>query len=177
MKRALALGVLLTGLAGPLLADGWTMLPFKEPGWSPQFTLSINYGPMDPDIRGVGTDNAIGAQLSLDCPWFSPPTGTIRQQFNFNSFDNDGLKIQTLEMNPHWYVGEGNLRFGVGPGVGYVRGKPEVGDDDSVWGFQLNADIEYRHGALFAGVGTRYQYTEGGKADNLLTQVKLGINF
>lgn len=177
MKHTLTCGLLFAVLAAPAQAEGWKMLPFKEPGWSPEFTLSVNTGPMDFDVDGVDTDNATGLQLSLNCPWFSPPAGNIRQQFNYNTFDHDGVKVTTFEMNPHWYTGKGGLTFGAGPGIGYVWVDPDSGSDDSMWALQLSADVEYRTGALFIGAGTRYQFTENGDADNLLTQVKVGVNF
>lgn len=177
MKNLLTAAVLFAGLITSAQADGWIMSPYKQAGWSPDFTLAVTAGPMDFDIAGMDVDTALGVQLSLNCPWFSPPSGTIRQQFNYNTFDNNNVTINTLEMNPHWYGSSGKLSYGAGPGLGYVWVKPDVGLDDSMWAFQLSADVEYRHGVLFAGIGTRYQFTSGGDADNLLTQVKFGVNF
>ncbi|MGM0554615.1 MAG: hypothetical protein ACQETK_12760 [Pseudomonadota bacterium] len=177
MKNVLATAALFAGLITTAHADGWTMKPYQQADWSPEFTLAATAGPMDADISGLGTDTALGAQLSLNCPWFTPPKGNIRQQFNYNTFDNDGVKISTIEMNPRWYGSSGNISYGAGPGLGYVRVNPDDGPSDSMWAFQLGGDVEYRHGALFAGVGVRYQFTSGGDADNLLGQVKLGVNF
>jgi len=110
----------------------------------------------------------------------------IRQQFNYNRFDEDGLEIATLEMNPRYYMGEGDLTFGVGPGIGYVWAEADAaGVDEGMWALQLGADIEYRRGALYLGAGTRYQLTQdeelgntGEKGvDNGLSTVKVGVNF
>ena len=183
-----------TAIAGCMLATGlglssvqaaeWQTLPYKDPSWSPEFTLALTVGSMDPDVPGVDSDTATGMQLSLNCPWFAPPKGKIRQQFNYNRYDDQGLELTTLEMNPRYYMGEGDLTFGVGPGIGYVWAEAP-GVDESVWAFQLGADVEYRRGALYLGAGTRYQLTQeenlGGAVeedvDNWLTTVKLGVNF
>jgi len=49
-------------------AAEWTTLPFKDPSWSPDFTLALTVGSMDPDVDGVDSGTATGAQLSLNCP-------------------------------------------------------------------------------------------------------------
>ncbi|WP_018936253.1 hypothetical protein [Thioalkalivibrio sp. ALJ24] len=177
MKTAFTTAVLCAGLVGTAQAGEWTTSPYQDPEWSPDFTLAATAGPMDVDVSGVGSDTAVGAQFSMNCPWFSPPAGNIRQQFNYNRFDNDGLKLQTFEMNPRWFGGSGRLTYGAGPGIGYVRTNPDDESSDSMWAFQVGADVEYRHGALFAGAGVRQQFTSGGDADNLLGQVKVGVNF
>jgi len=167
-------------------ADEWKMLPFKDPSWSPDFILAVTAGELDPDVDGVDSGTAVGAQLSLNCPWFEPPKGAIRQQFNYNSFDENGLEITTLEINPRYYMGEGDLTFGVGPGLGYLWAESDAaGVDTGMWALQLGADVEYRMGALYLGAGTRYQLTQDEElgatgqegVDNWLTSVKLGINF
>lgn len=188
MRTPIVQGLLLlaaSSLASQALAGEWEMLPFKKDGWSPDFTLALTAGPMDPDVEGVDSDTATGVQLSLNCPWFSPPEGSIRQQFNYNVFDDDNVEIKSFELNPHWYVGDETLQYGFGPGLGYLWVTPNGGDEQGLWSLQLSADIEYRTGAFFVGAGTRYQFTQskdfgaGSKQDvnNLLTQIKVGVNF
>lgn len=188
MRKQIAQGLLVLAastLASQALAGEWEMLPFKNAGWSPDFTLALTTGPMDPDVDGVDSDTASGVQLSLNCPWFSPPEGTIRQQFNYNTFDDGNVEIKSFELNPHWYVGDEALQYGFGPGLGYVWATPKGLDEQGMWSVQLSADIEYRSGAFFVGAGTRYQVTQskdfgaGTKddANNLLTQIKVGMNF
>ena len=83
-----------------MAAEGWRALPFRDAEWSPDFTLALSYGSMDPDTSLGSSDPALGLQFSLNCPWFTPPQGMIRQQFNYNRFDEGQLEISTLEMNP-----------------------------------------------------------------------------
>ena len=177
MKHSVVFGVLFAGVVASAQADEWKMMPFKEDGWSPDFTLAVAAGHMATDIDGVDDDAAYGIQLSLNCPWFSPPFGNIRQQFNYNVFDNDGVKVSTIELNPRWYEVDGNLSYGIGPGIGYVQVEPDNGNDHDEWAVQLGADIEYRQGSMFYGFGSRYQRVNDSAADNLLTQFKVGVNF
>jgi hypothetical protein len=184
-KTAWGAALLAAAIApGSAHAEGWNLFPFLDEGWSPDFTLAATGGLMTPDIDGVDTDTAVGAQLSLTCPWFAPPSGEIRQQFNYTRYDEGNLEIRSLELNPHYYIGEGNLTFGFGPGVGYVWVEPDGGKETTLWAAQFSADVEYRRGMLFVGAGTRYQLTEdlhlGGSergANNWLHQVKVGVNF
>ena len=161
MKKTLFGGLALLAastLAAPAMAEGWKALPVTEDGWDPEFTVALTYGPMSFETSGIEDDNAAGAQLSLKCPWFAPPSGSIRQQFNYNSYDKSGEEVSTFELNPRYYMGDGSLTFGFGPGVGYMWGEGTL--DEGVWTFQVGADIEYRNGAMFIGAGSRYQVTQ-----------------
>lgn len=181
LTALLASALLLPGAAN---AQGWNLFPFLDEDWSADFTLAATGGLMDPDVEGLDSDTAVGAQLSLNCPWFDPPQGQIRQQFNYTTYEDGPTEIRSLELNPHYYLGEGNLTFGFGPGLGYVWVGNDGGADDSMWAGQFSADVEYRRGLLFVGAGTRYQWTQSGdfdgneeSVDNWLHQVKLGLNF
>jgi len=181
----LALLLVLFSATGSMAAEGWKFLPFNDAEWSPEFTLAFSYGRMNLDTDLGSSDPALGLQFSLNCPWFTPPQGMIRQQFNYNRFDEGQLEIATLEMNPRYYLGDGNFTFGVGPGIGYVWVDQDGVDSEGLWAFQLGADIEYRKNHLFLGVGSRYQITQNDKIgtsndngmDNWLTTVKAGVNF
>ena len=183
MKKTLFGGLALLAastLAAPAMAEGWKAMPVMEDGWDPEFTVALTYGPMNFDEDGVDDENATGAQFSLNCPWFGPPAGAIRQQFNYNSVEvASAVDVTTFELNPRYYMGDGSVTFGFGPGVGYMWA--DDGTEDNVWTFQVGADVEYRSGAMFVGAGTRYQVTQdfddGEDANNLLTTVKLGVNF
>ena len=176
-----------TAVAEKLTSDSgeWVMGPAFKPDWKPHFTVAATAGYLDPDINGVSGSSSPGIQLSLNCPWFSPPSGAIRQQFNYNTFDSDGQKLKSLEMNPRYFISASpSILIGFGPGLGYVWTESDPGKDQNVWAFQLGADIEYRYKHLYLGLGTRYQWTQDKElglankgADNLLTTAKIGINF
>ena len=176
-----------TAAAEKLTSDSgeWVMGPAFKPEWKPHFTIAATAGYLDPDINGVSGSSSPGIQLSLNCPWFSPPTGAIRQQFNYNTFNNDGQKLKSLEMNPRYFIpASPSILVGFGPGLGYLWTESDLGKDKNVWALQLGADIEYRYKRLYLGLGTRYQWTQDKEigvankgANNLLTTAKLGFNF
>jgi hypothetical protein len=187
-KRIIAIGLLTTLAVGQLQAEeeeGWVIGPAFKGGWSPDFTLALSLNYIEPDIHGVDGDIGGGLQLSLNCPWFQPPSGVIRQQFNYNKFDKDGIELTTFEINPRYYVDVSpTTRVGAGPGFGYMWTDADVGEENGMWTFQLGGDVEYRQGALFLGAGARYMLTENQSlgidnrgADNWLVQLKAGVNF
>lgn len=187
-KKLVCLGLLATLTAASAYADeesGWVIGPAFEEGWEPEFTLALAANYIDPDIPGLDGDSSLGLQVSLNCPWFQPPSGVIRQQFNLNQFDKGGIELTTFEINPRYYVEvTPSFRAGLGPGFGYMWTDANVGESEGMWTLQLGGDLEYRQGALFLGAGARYMWTQDKKiglnndgADNWLVQVKAGINF
>jgi opacity protein-like surface antigen len=172
--------------AAPAQAEsGWVLGPAFKPGWKPAFTLAVTGSYLDPDLKHVDGDSVYGLQLSLNCPWFQPPSGVIRQQFNVNRFENNGITLTTYEINPRYYISlNRNWMVGFGPGFGYAEADVDVGKDANLWTLQLGADLEYRRDAFYFGAGVRYQNTENetiglndNDADNWLTSLKIGFNF
>ena len=180
-NTALAL-VCALAFSGNALAEGWTFGPAFKDGWKPEFTVAGVLGALDPDHAGSGLYK--GVEVSLNCPWFQPPTGAIRQQFNIGRFNHDGLSLTSIEMNPNYFVSVGNgWSVGAGPGIGFVRAKLD-GREAAMSSVQVSANVAYRSGALFFGAGARYQDTRNkelvpGKsgADNWLLMAKVGFNF
>ena len=185
MKNKLSALALFSTLAvsGAALADGWTIGPAFKDGWKPEFTLAAVGGVMDPDH--VSSGSYWGAEFSLNCPWFQPPKGVIRQQFNIGKFDHNGLEITSYEMNPNYFITLApNWTLGVGPGVGYAKASINNVDTRGLFSIQGSVNLNYRNGPLFAGVGARYQDTRDkylaagiSGADNWLVSAKIGINF
>ncbi len=183
MKRNLYLLAALSTLtfSSAAFADGWKMFPFLDASWKPNFTLAATVGSMD--IKDVGAATSPGLELSLDCPWFQPPKGSLRQQFNYGTYSKDNISLSIWEMNPHYYmtVAEG-WTVGFGPGVGYVQGT--VGSYEAkLPSIQFSADVNYRNGHYFAGIGARVQNARNDQIgaltglDNSLVNVKMGYNF
>lgn len=179
---AVALFSMLT-VSGSTLADGWILAPAFKDGWDPEFTVAAVGGSMDTDDTGSGFYK--GVEFSLNCPWFQPPKGKIRQQFNIGRYDNDGLEMTSFEMNPNYFFTlSPNWSLGVGPGVGYARASYNNGSTEGLWSIQASVNLNYRNGPLFAGVGARYQDTRDKQlapgvegADNWLLSAKIGFNF
>lgn len=170
-------------LSGSALAEGWVMGPAFKDGWDPEFTLAAVGGSMDVDNADSATYK--GLEFSLNCPWFQPPTGAIRQQFNIGTYDDNGFEITSFEMNPNYFMTlSPNLSLGIGPGVGYARTSYLNGPTEGLWSVQASANLNYRSGPLFLGAGARYQDTRDKTlapgirgADNWLINAKIGINF
>ncbi|MFN2309920.1 MAG: hypothetical protein ABR553_09345 [Gammaproteobacteria bacterium] len=169
-------------LSGPAMAEDWVYMPAFKPGWEPDFTLAAVGGALDVDHAGSGFYS--GVELSLNCPWFQPPTGQVRQQFNIGTYDDD-MEITSFELNPNYFMTlSPGVTFGVGPGVGYARASYRNGPTEGLWSVQASANLNYRSGSLFLGAGARYQDTRDKTlapgvrgADNWLLSAKVGINF
>lgn len=179
-------GLLLTSNVYAEEGKGWTIAPFLDDDFDPHFTAAVTTGSMNLKLPGAGTDTVNGLMLSLNCPWFQPPKGTIRQVFNYNVYDDGNYDVKTFEMNPRYFVSVSpSVQLGVGPGVGYMWIDSDVGNDAEVWTFQVGADLDYRNKNLFLGLGTRYMITEEDDigtrtdqdADNWVVQLRAGLNF
>lgn len=165
--------------------EGWVFGPAFKPGWDGKYTLAVTAGYLDPDTSLASANASLGLQFSLNCPWFQPPQGAIRQQFNLNRFDDGDFQLTTLEINPRYYWDlSPNLSVGAGPGFGYVWTDAPVGQSPDLWALQAGLDLDYRVGGFYAGIGTRYQWTENETVgvdskglDNWLTMLKVGVNF
>jgi hypothetical protein len=87
---------------------------------APAFVASVTGGLMDP--KHVDSGTAWGLELAMNCGLLQTPTGVVRTKLSYNRFDNDGLKLQTVELNPRWTTPIAqNLTLGVGPGIGWVK--------------------------------------------------------
>jgi len=181
-------GALFSGTARAEDEKGWTLLPYKNDDFEVNFTVALATGIMDPHVSGdVDSGAANGLVLSLNCPWFQPPKGAIRQVFNYNVYDKDDLEIKTFEMNPRYFIPMSpSVQLGIGPGVGYVTIAPKDSAEAHVLSFQVGADLDYRNKNLFAGIGVRYMITQEAKfgggmvdndVDNLAIQLRVGYNF
>lgn len=185
MKKTFVVLTLCLGVNSTLQASEWVLGPAFKPGWQPNFTLAGMGGYLKPEENvGKGATYA-GLELSLDCPWFQPPSGTIRQQFWYGRYDKDGTELQSFEINPRYFVDVApNLSVGIGPGFGYVKADTPFARGVDMASLQFGGDIHYRAGILMIGMGARYQVTtnktlgpdqEG--ADNWVVTAKVGINF
>ncbi|MDR9424585.1 MAG: hypothetical protein RI567_04800 [Marinobacter sp.] len=164
-------------------AEGWEFPGFSSDDYQAQPTLAMVGGVMDPDFGPAGAGGVYGLELSLDCPLLQPPSNRIRQQLSLTQYDEDGVEINSLEINPHYVVPVSeNLEIGFGPGIG-VLDVDAGSHDDTLLGFQAGASVHYRQGAFFVGGEARYQVTTeerfGGRdqdADNARVLLKVGVN-
>lgn len=182
----LAISLSLALAASPAAqAQGWNWFPVADADYRAEPALAALGGIQDPDVDGVSSDGAFGVELSLNCPTLATPRHGIRQQISLTRFDNDGLELTSLEINPHYVVPVGqDLGFGFGPGLSYVSADAAGGDSDGVFGLQAGVSLHYRQGPLFLGAEARYQWTQeadlGGAdtdLDNSRLMGKAGVSF
>lgn len=187
MKKQASLGVLSALLltSGSAMAAGeWNFLAGLDKDYVAQPTLSIMAGSLDPDIKGASSDTLTGLELSLNCPLLQPPTNKIRQQISYSRYDDQGLKISSFELNPHYVIeAMPGLGLGFGPGFGYVKAETAA-ESEGMFALQLGASLHYTAmGPLFFGAEARYQATQsdafaGQKgADNIRIALKAGYSF
>jgi hypothetical protein len=110
----------------------------------------VTGGIMDP--QHVGSGDAWGLELAMNCGLLQTPTGVVRTKLSVNKFDKAGLELTTVELNPRWTIPVAkDLTFGVGPGIGWV--KADGGRNVDMFAWQAGADLDYRIGQLNLGLG------------------------
>ncbi len=183
---AVLAGALAGGGTGEALAGGWTFLPVKEEGFRAQPTLALTGGWVDPDTRLGGSAGAYGAELSFNCLLLQPPRNRIRTTLSYMRYDDQGLKLNDFELNPHYVVElSERLWVGGGPGIGLVKADTS-GEDATMLAFQLGASLHYRLDRLFLGAEARYQITQSDRygpagntdsgVNNFRVLAKVGLN-
>jgi len=186
-KQNLALaGAILLATGSAQAADEWNWFAGLEDGYEAEPTVSVMLGQMDPgDNMDSGTIS--GIEFSLNCPLVKPPSNRIRQQVSYTSYDENGVEITSIELNPHYVVEVSpGLEIGGGPGLGYVMVDSGAGDG-SVLALQLGVSAHYTtQSPLFIGAEARYQITGeddfggGGAEDdvnNYRIALKVGYSF
>jgi hypothetical protein len=101
--------------AVPAQASQWGFMVANDPAYKPNMAVALKGGMLDADVPGADASFAYGVELSLDCPLLRTPVGKIRQQLSWNRMDEDGLELNTLELNPHYVVEMARLWVGAGP--------------------------------------------------------------
>ena len=179
--RTVTLSAILAMATSAAQAEGWNFLPVTDAGFKAEPTLSLMGGMLNPDVNGADSDTAMGVELSFNCIALQPPSGKIRTQISWTRYDDAGLEINSVEVNPHylWRMTD-KVEIGVGPGLGYVSGKAGA-VDESMLAMQLGTSLHYRSGNLFMGAEARYQVTEeefgNTDLDNFRVMLKVGYNF
>ncbi len=182
-------GVLLLSSNAYAESNKVEFFPILEDNWDADLAVSATAGYMDIGNSIASGGATYGLQAAFNCPVFTiPGKNVILQQLSVNFYDNNDLELTTFEINPHyfWQLSD-ELRFGVGPGLGYIWTDTKGGKDPDLWAGQAGFAIEYRKGNLYANFGSRYQWTESARfrynsnkkddMDNLLTTFKIGYNF
>lgn len=187
MKRTLTMMLAAsTLLSASAYAEGWTFLAGGKPGYSAEPALSLMAGQMSPQPSGMKDGTLTGLEFSLNCPLLQPPSNRIRQQLSVTRYDESGVKVTNIELNPHYVVEVSpGLELGGGPGLGYLMADTAA-RDPGLWGLSIGVSAHYfAMGPLFLGAEYRYQVTTeedfgGASKDNLNNgrfAVKVGYSF
>lgn len=187
MKKSIAVSIVAGALSissQVALADGWELFPVVNDDYQYAPQLSLIGGSMDPGDGDSGS--MTGLELSLNCPLLKAPEGIIRQQISYASYDENGLEIDSFELNPHYQIDIApDVTFAYGPGFGYVSAQG-AGIDDSAFTLQAGASLNYTIGQVVIGAEARYQFmvsdieaNNGSEVDldNTRMMLKLGYRF
>jgi len=175
----------LLGAVNVQAADEWNWFAGLEDDYVAEPTVSIMLGQMDPGDN-LDSDTISGLEFSLNCPLVKPPSNRIRQQVSFTTYDDQGVEITSIELNPHYVVEVSpGLEIGGGPGLGYVMVDSGT-SDESVFALQLGISAHYTlQSPLFIGAEARYQITgednfggsEEDDINNYRIALKVGYSF
>lgn len=187
MNKTLASALIASTLAisaQSALATGWELFPIVSDDYQYAPQLSLMAGSMSPADGDSGSMS--GIEFSLNCPLLKAPEGVIRQQISLASYDENGVEVTSIELNPHYQINLApNVDFGFGPGFGYTMVEG-TGLDDSAITLQAGASLNYTMGQMVIGGEARYQMTlsdidmnNGSNVDlnNTRLMIKLGYRF
>ena len=171
-------------MSATAIAGDWKFLPVLDSSYKPDMAVFIAGGSLTPSNSGSTSGGYAGAEFDFNCLIMQPPTGIIRSKISYGQFNQNGLMLSSIEVNPRWTVDvQKDLSVGIGPGVGYVRADTN-GQSTSLAALQIGGDLDYRVGMIDLGLGARWQYTANKEiapgvtgANNFLIQAKVGISF
>ena len=185
MKKLLLSSITIMTLSLSAQASGWEILPVLNDNHKLNPAVAIIGGSLQGDESGDKSEAFYGLEISMDCPLLKVPTGKIRQQANLTSYDNDGIKMNEFNLNPHYQISlSDSTSFGVGPSFGVAQVELED-EDDTIFTYGVGASVRTNlTNEMFIGAEARYTMTSdaeffGEKDDfnNYKFFVKLGYQF
>jgi len=159
--KSLALSMLITSTSS-FAGDEFKFLPiFSDDNYKGNIEVAAVLGTMNHKTQGLDNGLTYGVELSFDCPVFTlPGKNLLRQQLNLNRYDENGVSITSIEMNPYYFVDmDKDLKLGFGPGIGAMNVKPDTSSSEWLFTVQASAGIKYYMDAAFVGADIRYQWT------------------
>ncbi len=149
---------------------------------APAVALLVGYGEVEKAYDG---DYMYGVEVSLACPALQLSMYDIRQQISLVYQSDHGLRMTSLEFNPHVLFNlDEKVQLGVGPGFGVIV--TDADESDVILGINVGASIRYTIDATyFVGAEARYQWTTDAELskgyerslDNYRTLIKVGMHF
>jgi len=178
--------IVLTSLLVSTLAFAETSLfPVMQDGYKSNIGIAALGGLLKGSDSDSDYESFFGLEISLDCPILRLESGNIRQQLNITQYNHDGLKIQELNLNPHYIIPISNTTsFGIGPSYGIA--KVDIGRDDDTaftYGFGTSLRTDLGNG-LFVGGEFRYTLSTDASLlgidddiDNTKFMIKIGQQY
>jgi hypothetical protein len=180
MKKSLFV-LALSSLSLAAAADGWKFAPlFTDHGFKFQPTVAATAGSVKP--QGNGDATAYGLEVNFNCGLLQSPDNRIRTHLSLSRVDESRYDATLVELSPRYTVPlSSGLSVGVGPSLGGVRLEPAgAGRNETVFAYGLIGGLNYRMGALYAGLdlGVRRTTEKNGiDFDSRYATLKVGFNF
>jgi len=169
-----------------LSANETRLLPILSKDYCPAPTIAVmgGYGKYS-DISDSGS-GMYGIEVGFGCPVFEIKDLEINQVLSFVHYSKNGLKTNSLEMNPRiMFDLSEKMKVGFGPGVGVIFVDNSFGTD-TVFGVNFGASLNYQlNKEMFIGIESRYQWAGSADfgiannvdMDNHRTLFKIGTHF
>lgn len=177
------LAVALSTLSLAAAAQEWRFAPaLKDAGFKFEPTIVATVGSVKPN-GGGDTATAYGVELNFNCGLIQSPDNRIRTHFSVSRADEDEYDATMIELSPRYTVPLSNgFSIGVGPSLGAVRVNPAVAgaDTETVFAYGVVAGLNYRAGALYAGLDLGVRRTNDKNDidfDSRGVTLKVGYNF
>lgn len=171
---------------GETSQSGFVFFPVLDSSFDPNFSILALDASVTADPYGHRTEPASdaiqgsGAELQLDCPWFQFGSNPLRQQISIVNYEYQGLKMRSLELNPHYVMTNGFVGLGFGPGFGFLEATDAYDQPHTFFTLQYGASLVLNLGWIQIAAESRRQMSqeENGKSlDNLRQVLKAGFNF
>lgn len=181
MKKSL-IAIVLSSLSVAASAADWKFAPlFNDAGFSFDPAIAATVGAVKP--QGGSSATAYGVELNFNCGLLQSPDNRMRTHLSLSSVDEDAYDATVIELSPRYTVPVGSgMSIGIGPSLGAVRVNSAAAGvaTETVFAYGLVAGVNYRRGALYAGLdlGVRRTDDKGGiDYDSRAATLKVGFNF
>jgi hypothetical protein len=182
MKKTL-LAIALSSLSLAAAAQEWRFAPaLKDAGFKFEPTIAATVGAVKPN-GGGDTATAYGVELNFNCGLIQSPDNRIRTHLTISRADEDAYDATMIELSPRYTVPLSNgFSISMGPSIGAVRANPALAgaDTETVFAYGVVAGLNYRAGALYAGLDLGVRRTNdrhGIDFDSRGATLKVGVNF
>jgi hypothetical protein len=181
MKKLL-LAALISSLSAAVLAVGLKFAPVRsDPAFKFAPTLAATVGTVKPN--GESGETAYGLELNFNCGMLQTADNRIRTHLSLSHIDDNNYDATLIELSPRYTLPlASGWSLGVGPSLGAARVDPDGagGDRQTYFAYGLVGGVNYRLGALYAGLDLGVRQTNEKNHpdfDSRYATLKVGVNF